>query len=253
MRARIWIALLGSFLLPAAADAAPLVVSHQGLLTDSSGAPVNGSASFVFRIFATASGGTSLWTEAHSSVQVVDGVYTVELGSATTLSASLFDGGERYLEVTANDELMTPRQRITSVPYALSAARVEPPAIPSISALAGLPCNEANPLAGNLVITYAPNGAVTLACSQLYTLTVSTAGGLGLATPNVTSNPAGISCNNLPSDCSEAYVGGTSVTLTTGNNASYQFTGWSGACTGTGPCVLTMDSNKSVTANYFAP
>ena len=40
------------------------------------------------------------------------------------------------------------------------------------------------------------------------------------------------------------------MTLTTGNNASWLFTGWSGACSGTGSCVVTMDASKSVTANY---
>src|SRR5207244_13476557 len=28
------------------------------------------------------------------------------------------------------------------------------------------------------------------------------------------------------------------------------FTGWSGACTGTGGCMLTMDANKSVNASF---
>ena len=251
MRTRTWIGLLGSFLFLAPAAAAPLVVSYQGLLTDSGGAPVNGTASFVFQIFAAASGGSSLWTETQPSVQVVDGVYTVELGSVTPFPPALFDGSERYLAVTANGELMTPRQRMTSVPYALSAARVEQPAIPSIGTLAGLPCNPANPLAGNLVITYAANGTVSLSCSQVFTLTVASVGGSSPSTPVVSSSPAGISCSsNAGSDCTESYVGGTSVTLSFGGSINYQFTGWSGDCTGTGPCVLLMNGNKSVTAHW---
>ncbi len=251
MRARIWLGLLGSFLLLAPAGAAPLVVSYQGLLTDSAGMPVNGTAAFEFRIFAAATGGTSLWTETQPSVQIVDGVYTVQLGSVAALPVALFDGSDRYLEVTANGELMTPRQRMTSVPYALMAARVEQPAIPGISSLAGLPCNAANPLAGSLVITYATSGAVTLSCSQVYTLTVASVGGFNPATPTVSSNPAGISCNSNPgSDCTENYVGGTSVTISFGGTGSYQFTGWTGDCTGTGPCVVLMNGNKSVTAHW---
>jgi uncharacterized repeat protein (TIGR02543 family) len=62
----------------------------------------------------------------------------------------------------------------------------------------------------------------------------------------VTSNPAGINCG---SDCSETYNCNTSVTLTATAATGSTFTGWSGAgCTGT--CTVTMDADKSVTANF---
>ncbi|MDM8522463.1 DUF1566 domain-containing protein [Desulfococcaceae bacterium HSG8] len=48
-----------------------------------------------------------------------------------------------------------------------------------------------------------------------------------------------------------AYTSGESVTLTATPEACYDFTGWSGACSGTSSaCTLTMDSDKSVTANF---
>jgi uncharacterized repeat protein (TIGR02543 family) len=251
MKARIWAVSLCSFLVLTPASAAPPVVSYQGLLTDSQGTPLNGTASLEFRIYAALSGGSPLWTEPHPSVSVVDGVYSVELGSLSPLPAELFSGAERYLEVTANSELMTPRQRMTSVPYALTAGRVEQPAMPSISTLAGLPCNAANPLAGSLVISYAPNGAVSLSCSGMYTLTVALVGSAGQPSNSVSSSPTGISCSGVGgSDCSEAYVGGTVVTLTATSSLVYTFVGWSGACSGTGPCVVTMDSARSVTATW---
>ena len=43
---------------------------------------------------------------------------------------------------------------------------------------------------------------------------------------------------------------GTSVTLTATADASSTFSGWSGACTGTGTCAVTMDAAKSVTATF---
>src|SRR6266850_1369260 len=46
------------------------------------------------------------------------------------------------------------------------------------------------------------------------------------------------------------YDHGTQVTVTAVANAGYQFTGWSGACTGTGPCSVSMTSDQSVTANF---
>ena len=46
------------------------------------------------------------------------------------------------------------------------------------------------------------------------------------------------------------YNSGTVVTVAQSPNAGYAFTGWSGDCTGTGACSVTMDAAKSVTANY---
>ncbi|MCL2688746.1 MAG: glycoside hydrolase family 11 protein [Chitinispirillia bacterium] len=47
-----------------------------------------------------------------------------------------------------------------------------------------------------------------------------------------------------------SYAPGTSVTLTQTPNAGYTFSGWSGACTGTGSCVVTMSQARTVTAAY---
>ncbi|MDM8550703.1 C1 family peptidase [Desulfobacterales bacterium HSG2] len=47
------------------------------------------------------------------------------------------------------------------------------------------------------------------------------------------------------------YTDGESVTLTANSEACYDFTGWSGACSGTNStCSLTTDADKSVTANF---
>jgi uncharacterized repeat protein (TIGR02543 family) len=64
---------------------------------------------------------------------------------------------------------------------------------------------------------------------------------------SITSSPAGISC---PADCSETYTHGTVVTLSQSPNVGYTFTGWSGACSGTGACSVTMDQARSVAAAF---
>lgn len=61
----------------------------------------------------------------------------------------------------------------------------------------------------------------------------------GTGTGSITLDPPGGS-----------YVYGTSVTVTPSANTGSTFSGWSGACTGTGNCVITMDANKSVTATF---
>lgn len=49
------------------------------------------------------------------------------------------------------------------------------------------------------------------------------------------------------------YAHGTQVTLTPTPATGYSFVGWSGACTGSGACVVTMDAAKSVTATFTGP
>jgi photosystem II stability/assembly factor-like uncharacterized protein len=69
----------------------------------------------------------------------------------------------------------------------------------------------------------------------------------GTGDGSVTSNPSGIDCG---STCTGTYNQGTSVTLTATPSSGSVFAGWSGACSGTGDCVVTMDSHKSVTATF---
>ncbi len=46
------------------------------------------------------------------------------------------------------------------------------------------------------------------------------------------------------------WTAGTTVPVTQTGIGDYAFTGWSGACSGTGACLVTIDSSKEVTANY---
>ncbi|MEW6053690.1 MAG: DUF1566 domain-containing protein [Nitrospirota bacterium] len=70
----------------------------------------------------------------------------------------------------------------------------------------------------------------------------------GTGSGSVNSSPAGISCG---SDCSEIYLAAASVTLSASPDPGSFFTGWSGACTGTGSCTVTMETAKSVTAKFI--
>src|ERR1035437_8756693 len=70
-------------------------------------------------------------------------------------------------------------------------------------------------------------------------------GGTGKGT--VISNPSGINCGTI---CSAVYPGGTIVTLTALADQGSTFTGWSGACTGTGDCVVNMNQAQNVIATF---
>lgn len=92
----------------------------------------------------------------------------------------------------------------------------------------------------------ADNRASTmLSVRTLETLSVTRA---GAGSGTVTSTPAGIACG---SDCSEAYLDGTSVTLTAAAAAGSVLTSWTGCDSVTGTdCTVAMNASRSVTANF---
>jgi hypothetical protein len=91
----------------------------------------------------------------------------------------------------------------------------------------------------NLVTNWATGGAGNAG------LTVSVTGG-----GTVTSNPSDIDCSTM---CGASYGGGSQVTLTATPGNGWVFSGWSGACSGTGSCVVTMSAAESVTAMFTNP
>ncbi len=75
------------------------------------------------------------------------------------------------------------------------------------------------------------------------TLTVARSGG---GTGTVTADSGAINCG---ATCSDIYPG-TVVNLTATPDAGSVFVGWTGACTGTGPCAVTVDAAKTVNAQF---
>jgi YD repeat-containing protein len=66
----------------------------------------------------------------------------------------------------------------------------------------------------------------------------------------ITSDPAGLKCKAAAKTCSFRFVSGTRVTLNPIPVSGYNFTGWSGACTGIGTCEVLMDAKQSVSAQF---
>lgn len=83
--------------------------------------------------------------------------------------------------------------------------------------------------------------ATKASASKHLTLTKSGAG-TGTLTPNPTGTMCGMGCT--------AYTPGTSVTITATPDPGSVFVGWTGACTGTGACTVTMDQARDVTAQF---
>jgi len=80
-----------------------------------------------------------------------------------------------------------------------------------------------------------------------YTLTINKG---GTSTGVVTSSPEGINCG---SDCDEIYYSSTVTKLIAIPDTNSFFSGWSGGgCSGTGQCILTINTDTIVTATFNA-
>ena len=104
-------------------------------------------------------------------------------------------------------------------------------------------CTGANPC--NVVMN--SNLTATATFGQNVTLTVSEVG-----KGTVTSSDGQINCTNGTGTCSAVYLTSTAVTLNASAATGYTFSGWSGPCTGRGPCSLVMNSNLTATATFVA-
>ena len=105
-----------------------------------------------------------------------------------------------------------------------------------------------NPVTNNIYVANGDSANVTVISETTvpsnFTLSVLSAGtGSGI----VSSNPAGIDC---PTSCSASFPNGSTVILTALPDSGYLFSGWSGACSGTGTCAVTMNAAASATATF---
>jgi len=94
------------------------------------------------------------------------------------------------------------------------------------------------------VVTVTAATTVTATFNLPVPLTVSLAG-TGVGT--VVSTPTGIACVGT---CVANYFPGTIVTLTVTSYLGSAFAGWSGACSGTGSCVIAIGGPSAVTATF---
>ena len=90
-------------------------LTYQGQLSNVNGEAVTASYGVVFTLYDAASDGASLWTESHDGVEIVDGQFTVQLGSITPIDAVALGSGDLFLGVSVDggDELL-PRMQVGS-------------------------------------------------------------------------------------------------------------------------------------------
>ena len=104
--------------------AQPQTVGIAGRLINPAGNVLTGSYNFTFNIYNAQTGGTPLWTEVHDGrasalqVSVKNGVWTTVLGNNTSLSLPWDD--TYYLELTINNEVLSPRSSFSAIPFVLN-------------------------------------------------------------------------------------------------------------------------------------
>ena len=100
----------------------PSLVNFRGQLLDNSNQPVTDTVTVVLKIFASETGGTALYTEEVGDVEVRNGQYAFQFGSAGTpdFAGVIQANAETWVEVSINNNPLS-RQRFVSVPYALNA------------------------------------------------------------------------------------------------------------------------------------
>src|SRR5215472_12247431 len=95
--------LLGLALLAAprsAESAITTLITYQGFLKDNAGNPINSTETLTFSLFSGPTGGTALWTEAHTGVAVTGGLFSVQLGSITVFPPDLFLNSSLWIETS---------------------------------------------------------------------------------------------------------------------------------------------------------
>lgn len=113
-------AVLAIGLLGASQMNAQATLSTQGVLQKTTGMAVeDGDYAITFKLYTTESGGTPVWSETQDPVEVVGGVYGVQLGSVNPLNIPFDQVYYLGLTVGTGTEHF-PRTKLTAAPYALS-------------------------------------------------------------------------------------------------------------------------------------
>ncbi len=221
----------------------------QGTTISLNAAPASGS------VFAGWSGGgcsgTGTCTVTMNAAQSVTATFNTaqSFGTLNLQVSGLPSGNSATLTITGPDGFSQQRTILTGTGQSLSDVVTGIYTITAPSVVVSGTTYNPNPASQNVTVTTGSATAsvnYTQAPAASFALTVNK-GGSGSGTVN--SSPAGINCG---ATCNATFSSGASVILSPVADAGSTFAGWSGACSGTGTCSVTMDAARSVTATFNA-
>lgn len=214
--------ILGAVLILLAASASalmpPLKINYQGRLVDpTTSLPKTGPVTLTFKLYRTPDpADTSFyWSEVQSGVQLANGVFSVQLGSATLLHPDLLANTSAYLgiQVTGDASEMQPRQQLAMSPYAYSAVQLVSSS--SIRVNAGVAYSTFTS-GGSLDLQFgldATTGVFTASGDTLYALQVSSGILMSSGTLRVAAGSHGIDAVGSGITASTGIFTGTGNTL----------------------------------------
>ncbi len=113
------------------AQGVPGTINYQGQLLDNTGSPVTTTITLSFTLWDAPTSGTNLlaWNDNDDVLPDANGIYSTEIGDDPNnpVPASILSSNQAWLQVNISvsgggaDEDLSPRSRLLSVPYAISA------------------------------------------------------------------------------------------------------------------------------------
>lgn len=107
--------------------ALPGRINFQGRLLDKNKNPKSGLFNITFGIWDTGpgTGGSEIWSETQNNIQVTNGMFSVQLGAGTSLTANVFSSDVRWLQIQVGSEILEPRERLVTAPYSFRSSVAE--------------------------------------------------------------------------------------------------------------------------------
>jgi len=205
-------AAIAAAILPALALAQPTSMVYQGFLTDAADVPFDGTVDLFIRLMDAQSAGTEITSEAFPDVTVNAGSFTI--GIAVT-EADLAAAAELYLEMAVGTaaNLLQPRQRLGSVPFALRCGDVS--ALGGVSAASWQADVSQSCMPGSAIRVVNADGSVD--CDD----DAGQGGGLATVNPGLGLLGSGPASGNITLDVDL----GTGLSVGPGNTVVAQFGG----------------------------